>query len=119
MEGGNKRGHGWLGIGAVIAGFVLVPLSLYVGAYYWTVYPRGFTGNIAGPPPSAEDMAVYDAGWAVPYYRVPYPVYEYVDERWAVTPIHLVDRQIRQKMWDNSSNYPSLRARGHSPGEMR
>ena len=86
----------------MIAGFVLIPLSLYVGAYYWTVDSRYFSGFIAGPPPSDEDMAFYDAGWAVPEYpHVPYPVYKYVDERWAFTPIHLVDRQIRRKMWDN------------------
>src|SRR3569832_695195 len=95
MESDKKRGSGWRALGTAIGGFMMIPLTLYVAAYYWTVFP---CPNVhVARPLSDEDLETILSGWAVPRYDLPYTWERYVDCRWAFTPIHLIDRQIRRK----------------------
>ena len=64
MESDKKRGSGWRALGTAIGGFMMIPLTLYVAAYFWTVFP---CPNVhVARPLSDEDLETILSGRAVP-----------------------------------------------------
>ena len=112
MESGKKRGRG----GWALAGFgVLTLLALYVGVYYRNVLPWHF---VPDGPMTPEEWDMFRDGRREPYYECASGCISsdglLTQERAQslFAPIHLIDRQIRWKVWQNNPLPASLAPSG-------
>jgi hypothetical protein len=71
-------------------------LTLYVGAYYWLVFPVGWSGD------------------PIPFYRCTAEARDAIRAFFA--PMHWLDRRIRRHVWEPSSRNPHVWEPGEQSG---